>query len=444
MTYTGPTWSWSATGASVLTIVQPDKKSAGATLQATIYSPGSYTITATATATWQGSDGIAVSASKSAAPITLVVVGVSAIQYLDPLNGYVNATSTLYVLVGHSVDFKAIPTPAGTAFPAGNPVWSGTSGASGTGQTITVTFPTLSASTSDFKTVIATCGNTSMTANVIVYQLTPVVTPEDNFAGRDLTTCGVCELLDLSFTTLPIGLTESEIGGLQWVIASGGGVLTGGVGGTGTYQCSDVADTVTLALEITGGVMFGQQVEVVLPIVPPDGAKVLQQNGTMLWHNYNSCSVGFCGDCYATCMKAVSFKEIQVREGECLGKATGLYKDRGLDGLKHPAVDLWFNLKTLVVGKGYQSDFSGFTRQYDKIASGTQDPPYSKGTFTWPIPCHYRNKTTGTIAAMPYATNTQYWESDDAGMCTINKAGSGNFSSGAGDATTTPKNWNEN
>lgn len=112
VTYTGPTWSWSVTGASPLNIVQPDNTKSAATLQATVQSPGTYTITATATATWQGSDGTKVTASRAASPVTLVVVGVSAIQYLDPVNGYVNTPATLYVLVGQSVTFKAISTPA--------------------------------------------------------------------------------------------------------------------------------------------------------------------------------------------------------------------------------------------------------------------------------------------------------------------------------------------
>lgn len=65
----------------------------------------------------------------------------------------------LYVLKGASVTFKAVPNPPTAAWPAGRPVWSGTSGATGSGPTVTVAFNTTSSSTTDFKTVVATSGN---------------------------------------------------------------------------------------------------------------------------------------------------------------------------------------------------------------------------------------------------------------------------------------------
>lgn len=109
---------------------------------------------------------------------------------------------------------QALPTPANRQFPRGRPVWSGTSGASGTGQTTSVTFNTASSSTSDFKTVIATAGN-SMTVNAIVYELTGTFTPEIVFTGRSLTRFGIEENITLGFTATP-SLTASQIGGLQW------------------------------------------------------------------------------------------------------------------------------------------------------------------------------------------------------------------------------------
>lgn len=56
-------------------------------------------------------------------------------------------------------------------WPPNKPEWSGTSGASGTGETKTVTFNTLSSSTSDYKTVKAKCGNEE-TVDVIVCEIT--------------------------------------------------------------------------------------------------------------------------------------------------------------------------------------------------------------------------------------------------------------------------------
>jgi hypothetical protein len=58
-----------------------------------------------------------------------------------------------------------------------------------------VTFSTVSSGTSNFKTVVATAGNSSMTVNVVVYNLEKVVTPVDNFEGRSQTTFGLKEVI---------------------------------------------------------------------------------------------------------------------------------------------------------------------------------------------------------------------------------------------------------
>jgi hypothetical protein len=238
---TGPTWGWvlNSTVPGV-SISQLNLYSPAATLIATITSPGVYTLTATATATWTDSNGGTYVASGTTDPITITVVGVQKLQYAQG-GGYVDVSGTLYVLVGQSLTFNAVSMPGGSTWPSGQPVWSGSSGASGSGATVSVAFNQLSTSTSDYKTVIATCGNTSATANVIVFDLLPILTPQDNFDGRDLTAYGVCEYIDLSYQTTPAGINEYEIGGLQWQITSGGGTLPNGAGGVNTYQCPDVA-----------------------------------------------------------------------------------------------------------------------------------------------------------------------------------------------------------
>lgn len=76
-------------------------------------------------------------------------------------------TTGLYVHKGTTVTFKAIPDPSTAAWPQGSPVWSGTSGAAGTGETCAVTFNTASTSMSDYATVTASCGTSSATANVV-------------------------------------------------------------------------------------------------------------------------------------------------------------------------------------------------------------------------------------------------------------------------------------
>ncbi len=96
-------------------------------------------------------------------------------------------------------------------------------------------FPHRFASTVDFKTVKATCGNTDATVN----DFTPTLTPVVDFPGRSYTRFGICEAINLSCVITPDGLTEYDIGGLQWQIISGGGTLSGGTGATATYDCSD-------------------------------------------------------------------------------------------------------------------------------------------------------------------------------------------------------------
>ena len=81
-----------------------------------------------------------------------------------------STSSSLTVALGTTVAFQAFPNPSGASWPSGQPVWGGTSGASGTGGTASVTFSTASSSATDFKTVTATCGNT-VTVNVLVVTL---------------------------------------------------------------------------------------------------------------------------------------------------------------------------------------------------------------------------------------------------------------------------------
>jgi hypothetical protein len=325
-TLNSPTWSWVVAGSPAGEVSIQNPSSQTATLTATFASPGTYTVSATVTATWTDSCGDETSASASTGPISFTVVGVQNLQYLQPGSGYVTVSGTLYVLLGYSVIFQAVPNPNGSGFPSGQPVWSGSSGASGTGSTCSVSFNTLSTSTSDYQTVTATCGNTYATANVIVFNLTPTLTPQDNYAGRDLNTYGVCEYIKLNYQTTPSGITASEIGGLQWLLTSGGGTLTDNGDGTGTYQCPDVAATVDLTLAITGGPCLNAAVAApARAIVPPDGVSMVQNPGTGLKHVQGFVTVGFQGLYSATCANAVSFAQIEVREGTCQSTATGYW-----------------------------------------------------------------------------------------------------------------------
>lgn len=71
------------------------------------------------------------------------------------------------VYKGQTGTYRAVARPSGTTWPSGKPVWGGTAGASGTGETTSVTFNTESSNWADYKTLTAECGNT-VTANLLI------------------------------------------------------------------------------------------------------------------------------------------------------------------------------------------------------------------------------------------------------------------------------------
>lgn len=99
----------------------------------------------------------------------VTVVDVAKIQYNDRDSGWTDVTGTLYAYKGGQIEFKAIASPEGAWF-EGKPEWSGSSGATGSGETKTVTFNTISSSGSDY-TVIASCCDSHETVNVIVCEV---------------------------------------------------------------------------------------------------------------------------------------------------------------------------------------------------------------------------------------------------------------------------------
>lgn len=178
---------------------------------------------------------------------TEVVVNIRRLQYQT--GGNHDIESTVYVLKGTTVTFNALPDPPGATFPSSQPHWSGSSGITGTGQTKAVTFNTSSSSSIDYKTVTATAGNT-VTANIIVLELTGTLTPADPFSGRSLTDFGVHEHITLSSGITPSGISAAQVGGIQWEQSSGDGALSdAGTDGAGNYLVANAAGSATLQLK---------------------------------------------------------------------------------------------------------------------------------------------------------------------------------------------------
>jgi hypothetical protein len=344
---------------------------------------------------------------------------VGSIQYQGS-SGYVNISGTLYVLKGSSVTFKALPNPANAQFSSGKPVWSGSSGASGSGQTTSVTFNTTSSSASDFKTVIATSGN-AVTANVVVFELTPQLTPNDNFTGRSLEKFGIHERITLGFSLNPTGLSASQIGGIRWQQNSGSGNLADALDdGTGRYDVADSPGSAALQLKILNGPSKDQGPTKNVTVVAPSGGYM---TGSDTWHVQFYWSVGFCGTIYIL-PKDVSFLNLQFKEDEIGATATGWLTF--LNGVGHsPGGSSAITSGNINTG--------AYVYRPDQVRTGAYGGPgtsYAAGNVSWEIPWNYAVEGG---AWHLFATATQAATSTSTGKATISKAGSGSFSKEAND-----------
>lgn len=348
---------------------------------------------------------------------------VGKIQYQSG-NDFVDIPGTLYVFKGTSVTFKAIPNPESLPWPSGVPTWSGTAGVSGNGNTKSVTFNTQSSSTNDVKTVIASNGN-SVTVSVIVYDLKlntehfdpnqpPVLTPADNFNGRNLIRFGVHELLTLSHNIRPSGITPEQLGGLQWVQLTGTGQLIDATSNaTGTYRVQDNPGTATLKLKILAGPSKdGGPVQAVSVVAPSDGNETASGSE----HYYNWWSCGFTGDIFIF-PKDVSFANLYFKEDDVGASASGWLSF--LSGVPHgagPALLIGFgdiNSGARVAASAGDRVFSG---KYNSAGHGS----YSAGTVNWAIPWKYG--ISGGAYNLIITVN-QTATSSQTGRCTITKQG---------------------
>jgi hypothetical protein len=371
-------------------------------------------------------------ASSSLATTSTCATGISKIQYQSG-STFTDVPGTLYVLKGTSVTFKAIPDPANGTFADGQPVWSGTSGATGTGDTISITFNAVSTSTSDFKTVVATAGN-SVTVNVIVYELTPVTTPRDNFSGRSATDYGLKELIDLSFTTSP-NVTAAQAGGLDWSKKSGVGTVTPSSGsvGTGTYDAEGTAGAVTLSIKVVSGPSTGQERTVDRNIVAPNDATMTQAAGTGIRHIQDYISVGFKGSIFLS-PKNVSFANINWREGTVSAVGSGCWASE--NGNAHP-IGSSMTVSGCNTTTGCQVNAIDTVQAGDRGPYPPPNPAYCSGDFEWDIPWQYSADGGTNWVSFTTAVHHQWAETaPNLGRANIQKKGAGPFSRHATDPTT--------
>jgi hypothetical protein len=353
--------------------------------------------------------------------IKFTVLKLDLLQYEQPSGTWNDISGTLYVLKNSTVTFQAVPTPLVT-WPSGMPVWGGTSGASGAGETKAVTFNTLSTTLTDYKTVTATCGDTK-TAKFVVYELTGTLTPDDNFANRSQSKYGLEETVDLAFTTDPAGISAVQAGGLEWTRNSGvGAVSSAGNDGTADYDAEHAAGNATLRLTIKSGPSKDEFKSYDRTVVAPDDEYMTQKSGSSIRHTTNTCSAGFLGWSYLT-PKDVSFSNLNRREGTCTGTGSGFYAY--LNGKGHDTGS-WWPVSTGNSATGCRVLVD------DRVYSGAKGSPYSDGQFDWPIPREYE-ADDGVPHQIRIANHNQV--ADSAGKCTIQKEGAGPFSKNAGDPT---------
>ena len=419
----GDSWGWSAS----VTGYAPDSKtaftsppngiippavnapsgSATSNVTATAYqttSPGYYQVTVSATDSYTLTDSstnpptVTPESQSGSTTLEVVVVIVGDIQYNDPQNGWTSVSGPLYDLKGNSITLKAIPMPTDASFPSGYPTWGGSSGASGTGATTTVSPSTLSASTTDYKTITASCGNID-SSNMVVFDLVPQATPTDNTVpNHNSSHIGVGEKLNLSYTTLPPGLGSAQIGNVSWSI-SGDGAFTSL--SPYQYQAGITGGGVTLTLKIMTGSSAGGSRTLTELIFAPTLAYQVNKDGT-IYHNKGTASVGFCG-WYCISPNDVSFANVQVRETDCTpSTATGsmsgysvYYHMGGKNG--PPVVAPWDNLTfdnslSAPSWRAVDYDQSGFQKPAD--TANYPSTGYGTGEADWQIPFSF-HVTTG-------------------------------------------------
>jgi hypothetical protein len=352
---------------------------------------------------------------------------VQKIQYQEPgTSNFVDITGTLYVLKGTTVNFKAIPFPNNATFPNGQPTWSGTSGATGTGQTKSVTFNTKSNSTSDYKTVIARV-DSPVIVNVIVYELIGALNPQDYFYGRSVDRYGLLETVDLGVLVSP-SITDNQAGGFRWLVGAGQETVTNRTGNTGIgeYVAPFSPMNVTLEIEVVQGPSKGQKISYSKTIVEPSGGCVERDISRPLIHCQNYSSAGFYGIIYLL-PKDVSFSRLYFREGGGQIMANGFYASE--NGGQHVP----WSTGALVYGCNLVTGYIAYSG--DIIYTNRWSGPFSVGQLSVPIAWKYDRIENPATGAIQFATGLHEQEADAVGTAIIEKSGSGAFSRMVSDAS---------
>jgi len=365
---------------------------------------------------------------------TVTIYKVDKLQYASGGGWQDIGAEPLYVLKGTMVNFKAVAAPAMT-WPADMPIWGGSSGAIGTGETKSVTFNTESSSLTDYKTVTAGCmtSGTPTTVNVIVYDIAEEfsIMPEDNFTGRSQTEYGLEELVYLQFCSIPEGATAAQAGGLKWEKYAGiGDVYDENYDeGTAEYDAQGSIGNVTLRLTVLFGPSSGQFKEYNRSVIAPSGTRMTRVNNRV-WHIYEHASADILLY-YWLDPTNVSFRYLKFAEDYCTTEgATGIYLTYPPGN--HPASvfgDItWGNATT-----GCRVVEHDHAATYIEKLWEQGDPG---GTYTWSIPARYQDESDGIWHT--FGTNQNAAPTITlSGYTTMNKGGQ----SGSADVYAPSSDW---
>jgi hypothetical protein len=360
-------------------------------------------------------------ASSSACEDVEIIPEINKIQYQDPnTSDYIDIDGALYVLKGTTVNFRG--ASADNEPIAGS--WSGTSGASGTGESKSVIFNNISTSLTDYKTVIVGNEVSQRAANVIVYELTGTLTPQDNFSGRSQDKYGITEKVNLGFNSTP-NLTASQIGSLTWKIIAGTGTLNNTTTGQDEYTAPKTAGALSLKLEIQTGPSKNLGPVFERNVVVPSGAYMVKSTEVPgIRHCQGYSSVGFYGDVRLE-PKDVSFANLFFREGGGEIHANGIYASD--NGKSHDPTPFMTAVNDCNITSGCKAFF-------DQVWTGKWAPHptlgFIPGTSTVDIEWLYAfsvdsNPAYNGQTIFTYATHLD--QSDNVGTATTQKAGAGPY-----------------
>ena len=243
---------------------------------------------------------------------------------------------------------------------------------------------------------------------------TGVLTPVDNFSGRNKVNFGVGEEINLTAKVAP---TTTPATPMTWSVKSGSATVTNtGTTGIAKVKCGAVGGAVVLELRKTTGdkALLGTQR---LQVLAPTGAE-FEKDGSD-YHVKNTASAGFVGSIYLV-PKTVSFKWLEMREGAAPHEGTGCFAKREVSLKKlrtnsaviHPIMGGWVDCLGATSAKGTA------VNGQDTVATiiGAWG---AGGTFTWNIPWYYR--VAGSSEEHRFCTAVHSVDIDAAGKMSITK-----------------------